>query len=702
MSTLVENGYKIFTDVDGDPLENGYIYIGVAGLNPISNPLQAYWDAALTVPASNIRTKGGYPDNNGTPGKLYVENNYSILVRDKHEATVYTNLNAVDYTNIKDGSVIYNVDTIADLRDLIPPGEPYKVQLSGYYTQGDGGAGPVRYWDSTSVVADNGGSVIKPTAIAGAGRWLMEWSGAFNVKWFGIKGDNIQDETSIFTTMFAAGLGTIEGNENDNYKITAALTIPINTHFKGYSCNFTVTGAIAGSIFTIENTGSINDCDINTVAATGFDAVLELVPEPLVGRIIISNAYDWARNITMLGNSAGKIGDAILLDAITNVVADGSIQLTTCSNIKANYYENGIHLKAVGPSWCNSNIFRNCEMSRTTNAINEDAPALTTGAMAANVYDHFTFQWETGDYGVKFHSRAQMHSGLIWDGGTIEFVESNNRLYVFTSSAYTIVDNGSANKIHSHQYEYRDKFSSFEDDNRPWIRMGGRKEFIDEFNGSSLIKPWVENSVGVSTISPSNTLRGGTNPFLESGLYITTGAITNDSFEMTFDGGGGIVPAFNPVLHVTNRWQATTDEEVFIGLWKDSNNYIGIEAGAYLGNLELVCRVGGVETRKELLLLDDGVTPLPVIWTRLYFLTLKVSDDKVTAVIGTEVYNSTNLYQAKFLQSKATTSYSAEITTNIPVDVVLEPRVYVKTLTAASVNVLMMDMQLLSAKGYNT
>ena len=58
MSVLkVEFPFPRFTDVDGDPLENGYIYIGTAGLDPESNAIQAYWDEALSQPATQpIRT----------------------------------------------------------------------------------------------------------------------------------------------------------------------------------------------------------------------------------------------------------------------------------------------------------------------------------------------------------------------------------------------------------------------------------------------------------------------------------------------------------------------------------------------------------------------------------------------------------------------------------------------------------------------
>ena len=82
MSNIIQNPYKIFTDTNGDPLEDGYIFIGEEGLNPFLNPLQAYWDADLTIPAANVRTKGGYPYNSGTPGRLYVATNYSIVVQD--------------------------------------------------------------------------------------------------------------------------------------------------------------------------------------------------------------------------------------------------------------------------------------------------------------------------------------------------------------------------------------------------------------------------------------------------------------------------------------------------------------------------------------------------------------------------------------------------------------------------------------------
>jgi hypothetical protein len=64
----IQPPFPLISDIDGQPLEDGYIWIGVANLPPIGNPIAVYWDAALTIPAAlPVRTRGGYPVNAGTP-----------------------------------------------------------------------------------------------------------------------------------------------------------------------------------------------------------------------------------------------------------------------------------------------------------------------------------------------------------------------------------------------------------------------------------------------------------------------------------------------------------------------------------------------------------------------------------------------------------------------------------------------------------
>lgn len=93
MSALMINPpFPVFTDIDGQPLESGYIWLGVANLDPQVNPINVYWDAGLTLPAGQpIRTLAGYPANNGTPARLFVSvTNYSIRVMNKNGTVVYS------------------------------------------------------------------------------------------------------------------------------------------------------------------------------------------------------------------------------------------------------------------------------------------------------------------------------------------------------------------------------------------------------------------------------------------------------------------------------------------------------------------------------------------------------------------------------------------------------------------------------------
>lgn len=105
MSALsIQPTYPIFTDIDGQPLEDGYVWIGTANLDPQTNPINVYWDAALTLPAAQpIRTLAGYPANSGTPARLYVNSDYSIRVMNKNGSSVYSAPAATERYN---GSVV--------------------------------------------------------------------------------------------------------------------------------------------------------------------------------------------------------------------------------------------------------------------------------------------------------------------------------------------------------------------------------------------------------------------------------------------------------------------------------------------------------------------------------------------------------------------------------------------------------------------
>ena len=92
----VMSPFSMFFDVDGSPLEDGYIYLGPVNTNPEASAISVYWDNALTIPAAQpIRTINGYASRSGSPAQIYIGSvSYSITVRDKNRNLVYTSLDA--------------------------------------------------------------------------------------------------------------------------------------------------------------------------------------------------------------------------------------------------------------------------------------------------------------------------------------------------------------------------------------------------------------------------------------------------------------------------------------------------------------------------------------------------------------------------------------------------------------------------------
>lgn len=89
--TQVLPPFPIFTDIDGDPLDDGQIFVGQDSQAPSGSPVSLYWDRGLTIPAIQpIQTIGGYPSNAGVRSKLYSsEPSYSVVVINKHGTVVY-------------------------------------------------------------------------------------------------------------------------------------------------------------------------------------------------------------------------------------------------------------------------------------------------------------------------------------------------------------------------------------------------------------------------------------------------------------------------------------------------------------------------------------------------------------------------------------------------------------------------------------
>lgn len=125
----------------------------------------------------------------------------------------------------------YQVNSIADLRDIpILPASFLSTTarfavVGGYYAEGDGG-GQDFTWDADSTETDNGGTVIKPTNITGAGRWLAVITFPLNARRFGLKptvsttADAIANNAvmqKILTYMATFGQTTLVISDGDYY-----------------------------------------------------------------------------------------------------------------------------------------------------------------------------------------------------------------------------------------------------------------------------------------------------------------------------------------------------------------------------------------------------------------------------------------------------------------------------------------------------
>ena len=195
----VSQPYEVFFDNNGDPLEDGYIYIGEVNENPITNSINVFWDAAGLYPAAQpIRTIAGYPSRNGSPGRLYIDfdeaTDYSILVQDKNQNFIYNDLNALP----ENYNGIGYVDNLADLRNI--DSYVYPIFVRSHTTLGDGGEGTFQYFSGAApgTYVDDNGIIIIPAGGDGSAAWIRSFDGPAQFKWYGPTGDGVTDDTTAW------------------------------------------------------------------------------------------------------------------------------------------------------------------------------------------------------------------------------------------------------------------------------------------------------------------------------------------------------------------------------------------------------------------------------------------------------------------------------------------------------------------------
>ena len=189
--------YPIFTDKNGDPLDAGYLYFGTANLNPETNPIQVYYDAAFTQPAAQpLRTSNGYVMRNGSPALIYANSQFSVTVRDKSNALVIYSPSGYGFT----------------------PGTTASRTDQMIYNEGSAGA-------------------VDRVLTARLQDYV-------SVKDFGAVGDGITDDTvairNAINAIDAQGGGTVSFVNGETYLVSGQILLKTNVSLLGNGCTISV------------------------------------------------------------------------------------------------------------------------------------------------------------------------------------------------------------------------------------------------------------------------------------------------------------------------------------------------------------------------------------------------------------------------------------------------------------------------------
>ena len=165
----------------------------ITGTNrPLAGGLMYTYKAGTTDPATTYSNDTGTTNTNpivlDSDGQcdLFLDDavSYRIILKNSAGVTQFDK----DRIASLGSTQVQSFNSIAALRLRSGTTIANAAKTLGYYSAGDGG-GNSFYWDSTSTATDNAGTVIKPTAVSGAGRWLAVDTSHITPEIFGAKGD---------------------------------------------------------------------------------------------------------------------------------------------------------------------------------------------------------------------------------------------------------------------------------------------------------------------------------------------------------------------------------------------------------------------------------------------------------------------------------------------------------------------------------
>lgn len=343
--------FPVFQDRDGQPLDNGYVYIGTPYLDPQTNPVQVYFDEALTILAAQpLRTINGYVSNAGTPAQLYVNGvNFSIKVLDSKANLVYSfqdgsgispNAAGVQYDPAGAGAVSTTVqaklretvsvkdfgavgdgltnDTVA-IQTAINSGKslffPDGTYLASGLTQSTDNQ---RFLGQNSIIKKNANGVLFSSTGRGVSLKDLYFDGivAFTGNCAEFSGDNIVVENCVFRTQngnafTCTGAGARISNCNDawasndaaGYGIVLGDGITGKNYYEIVNITTSTSAVLLRKAFTV----GITNCQIGGLDAT--DGQAYVANTRIVGDYTAKSSFNVVTNCSISGNVT--IGDGV-------------------------------------------------------------------------------------------------------------------------------------------------------------------------------------------------------------------------------------------------------------------------------------------------------------------------------------------------------------------------------------------------------
>lgn len=295
-----------------------------------------------------------------------------------------------------------SIDTIADLR-VVTGGSGSTATVSGYYSAGDGGGGPLRIWkggEAPGTYVDNGGSIIVPTGGDGSGSWVWEWSGPVIADWFGAVGDGITDDYDSILSANTA-VSDVELASGKTYLTNQTITMG------DYERLHLQSGAtLIGPVTPVVRVGGLH----STLSGEGWSSIIESTVSPIsgvvkIGHDLITDSKTIWRNTIRDFNIQGNDPFGVSgLDTIGLFVfnsqpwnSSGSVYWNSISNI----FVNEVKETLVSTSICNANSFDNIQ-------------GWKAGVSGFHIYSPFSTDGE----GVKY--------GYDWDTQTVDSPAAEN------------------------------------------------------------------------------------------------------------------------------------------------------------------------------------------------------------------------------------------------------------------------------------